>query len=149
MAAPTTVHMMSAASVPADLALANRDPFYGAQHHPVPLDAPDVALRGQRLMAYGKRLCREETDIEVVEPGCAHHPARPHRPMAGHQLPEVADRNKLRLPWLLMQEKTSEQWDDPGHQGLKTETTWNWGGGGFPLVYQFMMRNKGLCLFPE
>ena len=26
------------------------------QGHPVPLDAPDVALRGQRLMAYGERL---------------------------------------------------------------------------------------------
>ncbi len=28
----------------------------GARHHPVPLDAPDVALTGQRLLAYGERL---------------------------------------------------------------------------------------------
>ncbi len=34
----------------------------GARHHPVPLDAPDVALRGQRLLAYGERLQREETE---------------------------------------------------------------------------------------
>ncbi len=34
-----------------------------SQRHPVPLDAPDVALRGQRLMAYGERLRREEGRI--------------------------------------------------------------------------------------
>ncbi len=30
--------------------------FHGARRQPVPLDAPDVALRGQRLLAYGERL---------------------------------------------------------------------------------------------
>ncbi len=32
------------------------DGHSGAQRHPVPLDAPDVALQGQRLLAYGERL---------------------------------------------------------------------------------------------
>ncbi len=36
------------------------DDYSRTQCHPVPLDAPDVALRGQRLMAYKKRLRREE-----------------------------------------------------------------------------------------
>ncbi len=27
----------------------------GTGRHPVPLDAPDVALQGQRLLAYGER----------------------------------------------------------------------------------------------
>ncbi len=34
------------------------------QRHPVPLDAPNVALRGQRLMAYEERLRREEGSQE-------------------------------------------------------------------------------------
>ncbi len=62
------------------------------QHHPVPLAVPDVALRGQRLLAYGERLRREEAEVEVTQPGHACHPARPRQPMAGHQLPEVAER---------------------------------------------------------
>ncbi len=33
------------------------------QRHPVPLDVPDVALRGQRLMAYGERLRQEEGQV--------------------------------------------------------------------------------------
>ncbi len=38
------------------------DRIRGATRHPVPLDAPDVALRGQRQLAYGERLRREETE---------------------------------------------------------------------------------------
>ena len=51
--------------------------FPGARRHPVPLDAPDVALRGQRLLAYGERLRWEEA--EAVNPAAwrARHPARP------------------------------------------------------------------------
>ncbi len=30
--------------------------IHGARRHPLPLDAPDVALRGQRLLAYEERL---------------------------------------------------------------------------------------------
>ncbi len=41
--------------------LSHPDPCYGAQRHPVPLDAFDVDLRGQRLLDYGERLCQEET----------------------------------------------------------------------------------------
>ncbi len=36
------------------------DDYSRSQRQPVPLDAPDVALRGQRLMAYEERLRREE-----------------------------------------------------------------------------------------
>ncbi len=37
-----------------------RDDYPRSQRQPVPLDAPNVALRGQGLMAYEKRLRREE-----------------------------------------------------------------------------------------
>ena len=36
------------------------DDYSRTQPHSVPLDAPDVALQGQRLMAYEERLRREE-----------------------------------------------------------------------------------------
>ncbi len=51
----------------------------------------DVALWGQRLLAYGERLWREE--IEAVNPaaGRARHPARPRRPTARQQWLEVAE----------------------------------------------------------
>ncbi len=63
----------------------------GARHHQVPLDAPDVALRGQRLLAYRERLRREETEAVNPAAGRACHPARPRQPMAGEQWPEAAD----------------------------------------------------------
>ncbi len=63
----------------------------GVRHHPGPLDAPDVALRGQRLLAYGERLRREETESVNPAAGRAHHPARPRRPMARQQWPEAAE----------------------------------------------------------
>ena len=44
------------------------DGYSGTQHHAVPLDAPNVALQDQRLMAYGERLRREEEQI-TQEPG--------------------------------------------------------------------------------
>ncbi len=81
MAVPRTVPVMSAASVPADPAPVNRDPCYGAQRYIVTLDAPDVALTDQRLLAYRERLRREEAEVEVAEPGHAHHPARPRPPV--------------------------------------------------------------------
>ncbi len=58
----------------------------------VPLDAPDVALRGQRLLAYGERLWREETEASNPAAGHARHSARPRRPMARLQWPEAAER---------------------------------------------------------
>ncbi len=64
----------------------------GVRCHPVPLDAPDVALREQRLLAYGERLRWEEAEAVNPTAGCARHPARPRRHMAGQQWPEVADR---------------------------------------------------------
>ncbi len=36
------------------------DDYSRSQRHPVPLDAPNVALRGQRLIAYKERLRRDE-----------------------------------------------------------------------------------------
>ena len=58
------------------------DASHGARHRTVPLDAPDVALRGQRLRAYGERLWREEVETGNPGAGRAHHPARPRRPTA-------------------------------------------------------------------
>ena len=54
----------------------------GVRCQSVPLDAPDAALRGQRLLAYGERLRREETEISNPGAGRARHPARPRRPTA-------------------------------------------------------------------
>ncbi len=51
--------------------------LHGTGCHPVPLDAPDVALRGQRLLGYGERLQREEAETFNPATGRAHHPARP------------------------------------------------------------------------
>ncbi len=64
----------------------------GTGRHPVPLDAPDIALRGQRLLAYGERIQREETEAVNPAAGRARHPARPRRPMARQQWPEAAER---------------------------------------------------------
>ncbi len=64
----------------------------GAKRHPVPLDTPSVALRGQRLLAYGERLRQEEAEAVNPAAGCARYPARPRRPVAGQQWPEAADR---------------------------------------------------------
>ncbi len=60
----------------------DEDASHGARRQQVPLDAPDVALRGQRLLAYGERLRREE--VETGNPGAGRtcHPARPRRPPA-------------------------------------------------------------------
>ncbi len=48
----------------------------GARRHPVPLDAPDVALRGQRLLAYGEQLRWEEAEVVNPAAGHARHPER-------------------------------------------------------------------------
>ena len=80
----------------------------GARRQPVPLDAPDVALRGQRLLAYGERLRREEAETGNPGAGCACHPARPRRPTARQEwletvegqvpaLPAVVERDDVRM----------------------------------------------------
>ncbi len=67
------------------------DASHGARHQPVPLDAPDVALRGQRLLAYGERLRRKE--IEAGNPGAgrARPPARPRQPTARQEWLETVE----------------------------------------------------------
>ncbi len=49
----------------------------GTGRYPVPLDAQDVALWGQRLLAYEERLWREETEAVNPAAGCERNPARP------------------------------------------------------------------------
>ncbi len=46
VAAPLSAPVMGATAVTVDQACASHDFCYGAQHQPVTLDAPDVALRG-------------------------------------------------------------------------------------------------------
>ncbi len=53
------------------------DGYSGTQRHTVILDAPNVALRRQRLMAYGERLRQKEAEI-TQEPGRARPTGRPH-----------------------------------------------------------------------
>ncbi len=64
---------------------------HGARCQPVPLDAPDVALRGQRLLAYGERL--RWVEIEAGHPGAgrACHPDRPRRPTARQEWLETVE----------------------------------------------------------
>ncbi len=66
-----------------------------ARRHPVPLDAPDVALRGQRLQAYEERLQREEGGLGNPGAGRARHPARPRRPPARQEWLETGE---VRMP---------------------------------------------------
>ncbi len=75
------------------------DGYSGAQRHSVPLDAPDVALQGQRLMTYGERLRQEEGKI-TQEPGRARLTGQPHRPPMEWQAPEVMIR-RPRTPLLV------------------------------------------------
>ena len=63
----------------------------GARRQPVPLDAPDVALRGQRLLAYGERLRRDEAETGNPGAGRARHPARPRRPTARQEWLEAVE----------------------------------------------------------
>ena len=58
------------------------------QHHPVPLDAHDVALWGQRLMVYAGRLRREEGQVSQ-ESGRARPSSRSHRPRMERLGPEA------------------------------------------------------------
>ena len=89
-------------------ALREENASQGARRQPVPLDAPDVALRGQRLLAYGERLRREEAETGNPGAGCACHPARPRRPTARQEwletvegqvpaLPAVVERDDVRM----------------------------------------------------
>ncbi len=55
------------------------DDYSRSQRHPIPLDAPDVALRGQRLMTYKERLMREEGRASQ-ETGWARPSNRSYRP---------------------------------------------------------------------
>ncbi len=100
---PTATGMSAAAAISEP-----PNPDDGAQRHPVPLDAPDVALRGQRLLTYGeKRLCREEAGT-IQEPGRARPTDQPHRPQMDCQAPEI----KVRQPStpLLVNELADAGW---------------------------------------
>ena len=63
----------------------------GARHQPVPLDAPDVALRGQRLLAYGERLRRDRAETGSSGAGRARHPARSRRSPGRQEWLETVD----------------------------------------------------------
>ena len=52
MTEPTVAPALSTPAAPMIQTCASRDFCYGTQRQPVPLDAPDVALRGQLLLAY-------------------------------------------------------------------------------------------------
>ncbi len=82
-------------------AIADRDGngYAGTQCHPVPLDAPDVALRGQRLRAYAERLCRGEKE-SIRESGRARPTGRSHRPPMERLAPEARVR-RPRTPLLV------------------------------------------------
>ncbi len=53
MAMPRSAPVQNAVLVSVQTAPEEGDMICGARRYPVPLDAPDVALRGPRLLAYG------------------------------------------------------------------------------------------------
>ncbi len=83
--------MQNAVTAPAQTTPGEVDMIRGARRH-LPLDAPDVALREQRLLVYGERVRRVKAEAVYPEKGHACHSARPRRPMARQQWPEAADR---------------------------------------------------------
>ncbi len=76
----------------------NHSAFHGARRQTVPLVAPDVALRGQRLLAYGERLPREEIEAGHPAAGCERHSARPHQPPARQEWLETVEGQMLAPP---------------------------------------------------
>ncbi len=98
MTIPVSVVGMSAAAALAEPPQPNDDCCYGAQCRPVPLDVPDVTLRGLRLLAYGERLCLEEDGTAAPEPGQDCPAARPRHPLLGRQIPEVVEQQPPVLP---------------------------------------------------
>ncbi len=75
------------------------DNYSRSQCHPVPLDAPDVALRGQRLMAYEERLRHEEGRVSQ-ETGRARPSNRSYRPPVERMGPAAGVR-RPRTPLLV------------------------------------------------
>ena len=100
---------INAATMPAGPPQLNNDRWLldGAQRHPVPLGAPDVALRGQRLLAYGERLRREGAGIDAAEPDRDRRAARPHQPPVARQIREVAQNDNHPCYLWLIRQKTS------------------------------------------
>ena len=75
------------------------DDYSRTQRHPVPLDAPNVALRGHRLMAYEERLRREERQVSQ-ESGRARPSSRSYRPLM-ERLGPAARVRRPRTPLLV------------------------------------------------
>ena len=111
---PMTATGISAGAATSDL---DGDGYSGAQCHPVPLDAPDVALQSQRLLAYDERLRREEVEI-TQEPGRARPTGRPHRPPMKRQAPEVRERQP-HAPLLFDQIADGREFAHPRQQRAK------------------------------
>ncbi len=75
------------------------DDYSRSQCHPVPLDAADVALRGQRLIAYEERVRREEGRVSQ-ETGRAQASNRSYRP-PGERVGPAAGVRRPRTPLLV------------------------------------------------
>ncbi len=109
-----TATRMSAATMTSDPPNPDGDGYSGAQPHPVPLDAPDIALRGQRLLAYGERLRSKEAEI-IQEPVRDRPMGRPHRPLMDRYNPEVRVRQP-RAPLLVNQLADIREFAHPRQQ---------------------------------
>ncbi len=83
MTAPLAAPVMSTTVLPVNQACASRNSCYGAGHQPVLLVALDVALRGQRLLAYGERRHMDGTRAKIQEMGHAPPPIRSRQPTSG------------------------------------------------------------------
>ncbi len=95
------------------------DDYSRSQRHPVPLDAPDVALRGQRLMAYEERLRREEGRVSL-ETGRAWLSNRSYRPLVERMGPAAGVR-RPRTPLLVDRLAEAEELAPPQQREVEHE----------------------------
>ena len=93
-----------------------------SQCHPVPLDAPDVALRGQRLMAYEERLRREEGRISQ-ETGRARPSNRSYR-LPVERMGPAAGVRRPRSPMLVDRLAEAKELAPPQKREVEHELFW-------------------------
>ncbi len=98
------------------------DDYSRSQRHPIPLDAPDVALRGQRLMAYEERLRREEVRVNQVT-GRARPSNRSYRPRV-EQMGPAAGVRRPRMPLLVDRLSEAEELASPQQSEFEHELFW-------------------------
>ncbi len=87
----TSVTNLKLPVMPITITIPSSTPQTEPVHQQVPFDAPDVALGGQRLLAYEKRSRWDEARAVGQEVDHTPPAARPRQPDPGQQPPNVAE----------------------------------------------------------